>query len=201
MHFFKKNFLYAIAVLFSLSFYACSSSKSTEVGNNQQGITQQSAAKPWYENQKDFSSDSSSYYSVASSISTDSLRAVIKARKLAKAQLNTGMQSTLENLRVELVKEGGNNASAGKPGFIWLMRGATLHHLNNAEVVKSIINAKNGIYQAYVKVKYSKIALRNDLLQALAGNRRYLDAVKNSQTFNRWFVYTPKKQTTVKTAN
>ncbi len=201
MHFFKKNFLYIIAVLISLSLYACSSSKSTEVENNQQGVTHQPESKPWYENQKDFSSDSLSYFSVASSISTDSLRAVIKARKLAKAQLNTGMQSELEKLRVELVKEGGKNASAGKPGFIWLMRGATLHQLNHVEVVKNTVNAKNGIYQAYVKVKYSKIALRNDLLQALAGNRSYLDALKNSHTFNQWFAYTPQKQATGKTAN
>lgn len=200
MLFIRKNFLFVIAVLFSLSFYACSSSKSTEAGNNQQEMKQKPPSKPWYETQKDFSSDSLSYYSVASSISTDSLRAVIKARKLAEAQLNNGMQSSLENLRVKLVKEGGKNTSAGKPGFIWLMRGATLHHLNHAEVVKSTVNAKNGIYQAYIKVKYSKMALRSDLLQALSGNRRYLDAVKNSQTFNKWFAYSPSKISTGKTA-
>lgn len=200
MHFLKKFYFLAL-VLFSFTlFYACSSSKNAETGNAKI-ISQKSQSTPWYENQKGFSKDSLSFYSIASSISTDSMRAVVKARKLATAQLDNGMQAELENIRVQIVKEDGQNASAGKPGFIWLMRGATLHHLKNIKEVKSTVKAKNGIYQAYVKLEYSKNALMNDLLQSLAGNKPYLDEVKNSNAYNMWMENKAGNGTVEKTAN
>lgn len=184
----KTNFFW-YSIIPILLFSACSSTKniSSEKNQSQKTVKVQPKRTPWYQMQKNFYKKGGWYYAFASCISTDSLRAMDKAKQNAKLQLNSGMQTSLENLRTSLAKEEGKDALANKPYFIWLMRGATYHQLNKAVENRSKIFLKNGIYQAYVEMKYSRKQLISDLFEVLSKNETYKNSVQKSQAFTHWY--------------
>lgn len=162
---------------------ACSSSKSISKNNKNQANA--AASSPWYKKSKSFQVGRTGYSATATSISSDSVRALYKAGQAAMANLRSGMQKQLEDLRIKLVHKDIN--AADKPAFIWLMRGAIPVKMAKVTKVRSRVVSNNGIYQAYVQLRYLKTDLKSDLLNALSVNSSYAAEVKNAGTFQQWF--------------
>lgn len=180
-----RSFSY-LGILTTLLFTACSASKTATTSHSeksQQEIKQPSA---WYKNAKQFKKINSSYEATGISISTDSTIAIRKAEKQARAQLKYGIQNDLESLRSDLVNEEGHNALASRPDFIWIFRGAANSNLKSAKVEKKKVIAKNGIYQAYIKMKYSKKEVIADLMKALSHVKTYQEHVMKSKAYQNW---------------
>ena len=170
-------------ILSVLLLSACSTSKTATKS------TQTSSAnnhKPWYKEASQFSKQDQWYYAMGMSISTDSLVALDRAKKQARAKLNYGIQNDLENLRQNIASEEGNHATVARPSFIWMIRGATNYDLKHAVVDDVMVLPKNGIYQAYAKLKYSQKQVTSDLMNALSSVKKYQDSVTNSKAYKNW---------------
>jgi hypothetical protein len=170
-------------ILSVLLISACSTSKTATKSS------QSSMAKkhmPWYKEASQFSKQDQWYYATGMSISTDSLVALDRAKKQARAQLNFGIQKDIENLRQNIESEEGNHAIVARPSFIWMIRGATNYDLKHAVLDDSMVLPKNGIYQAYAKLKYSQKQVTSDLMNALSSVKKYQDSVANSKAYKKW---------------
>jgi len=187
MKFTFKTFSY-IGILGTLLFTACSTSKTATQNNKaektQKVVKQKTVA--WYKKADAFKIGKNSYVAMGISISTDSTIALNKARKQAKAQLQNGIQNDLESLRSDIATEEGNNSFVSKPRFIWMYRGVTNRSLKNVTISKTKVMPKNGIYQAYVLMKYSKKQVIDDMMNALSSVSRYQQKVKQSKAYQKW---------------
>lgn len=164
---------------------ACSTTNKVTKSKTTQKPQKLNKSIAWYKKGKVYDKTKSNYIAIGSSISTDSVSAVNKAKEDAKARLNNGIQNDLENLRNDLAKEEGKHAIASKPAFIWLFRNAT-NNLKNASIVKTKVIPQNGIYQAFVQLKYSKKQVINDLMHNLSSISEYQKEVKQSKAYQSW---------------
>lgn len=176
-HTMKTKFGWGLLTVAVVTLFACSSS-------NQVSKTQNSNSSQWYKQAENFMAGPNAYTAMATSLSSDSTIALYKADQTALANLRSGMQKQLEQLRRKLVNQ--KMAYAGKPEFILLIRGAVPDKMNKADRTKSLVFSKDGIYQAYVEFSYLKSDLSNDLLNALSSNMHYSTAVKNASAFKNW---------------
>lgn len=163
---------------------ACSTTNQTTSSSKSHSGVTHAAAKPWYKQSGSFQAGQNGYLATATGISSDSLRALYRAGQTAMADMRTGLQQQLEDLRIQLVDQ--KVKAAGKPAFIWLMRGAIPSKMIKAKKTRSIVISHDGIYQAYVQVKYPKTDLVNDLLNTLSVDAGYVNDVKNATAFKSW---------------
>jgi hypothetical protein len=175
-----------LALTSILSFLLLSACSTPKTATNSTLSSSANKHIQWYNESPQFSKQEQWYYATGMSISTDSLVALDRAKKQARAQLNYGIQKDLENLRQNIASEEGNHATVDRPSFIWMIRGATNYDLKHAVVDDVMVLPKNGIYKAYAKLKYSQKQVISNLMNALSSVKKYQDSVTNSNAYKNW---------------
>lgn len=167
----KSGLLCVILTAFIIS---CSSSETLTDSEAEAEFPQ------WYE-PAGFSTDSVYFSSYGSAISSDSVKAISRADKEARAKLENFIAEKLENARYHLEEKG--SSFALDADFILTLRNAHAPVEEQAELVEGVARKSDNYYRGFAKASITRNALKKLLEAGFSGKATYWTELQESNIF------------------